>query len=292
MPHENALDVVSRAQAGNRTESQWLDALEFLRRSLSESLGSYARLGGYVIDDSGGCANSSCCAQVRGGSPLAGTASDSWEGLLTWFANRGEPGFAEATIFPFRSGSVVQPSGRLADLGPDAETDQFISYRFENGRFDSYGWIHGDGPGEWAGVIAPGDVYRQFLTAVEGERTFLPGEPIALRLQLPATKSATYSKAARVSLIHVNRNRENTNLVPWSVRPPKSNSQHALTIPISALTTPSGVEVRLDEFSIRGGWVPGQYYLSVRIQNHFAKRDWAWICDISPPICITVEDAQ
>lgn len=272
---------------GGRSESDWLDALELLRSVLAASFDTDVDLGCYNIDDFAGHACAGGSARIRGRGALPGCDCDSWEGILGWSGNRGGRGSAGASIFPFRDGSVLQERGRLADLGPDAETNQLLYYQLEDGRFACDGWNYGDGPGEWASVSTPGSVYHQDLTAT-GPTEFVAGEPILLPLRLHVPVTAAHCEGARVSLVHVHRGREGGNLAPWTTRPPKKDSGRTLTLSRQALTSPETVVVRLDELSIRGGWVPGRYYLAVRIQNLHAPRDWAWSCDISAPIHLAI----
>jgi hypothetical protein len=273
--------------ADGRTEADWLDGLELLRGILATSLDTDVDLGRYVVDDFAGHACFGVSASVRGRAALPGCECDSWEGILSWSASPGRRGYASATIFPFRGGSVLQQRGRLADLGPGAETEQLLYYRLENGRFDSDGWIYGDGPGEWASVTGPGSVYHQDLTPC-GPMAFAAGGPIVLPLRLHAHASTALCAGARASLVHVHRDREGGNLAPWTVRPPKKDSERTVKLSRQALTASKTVEVRLEELSIRGGWVPGRYYLAVRIQNLRNPKDWTWSCDISPPIHLTI----
>ena len=60
------------------------------------------------------------------------------------------------------------------------------------GRFILDGWVPEDGPGEWAGVKDPGDVYWQRLTRVDTQSAFEANKPITLSFQLeqPTTKAA------------------------------------------------------------------------------------------------------
>ena len=122
---------------GDRSEASWVDAIEYLRLSLSGSFKTNVQVGCYWIADFPGHMSAGCVARIRGREPLAGVASDSWEGLLGWSGHRGKTGNAYVLIFPFLSGSVVQQRGRLIDMGPDAEADELLAYRFENGTFYS-----------------------------------------------------------------------------------------------------------------------------------------------------------
>jgi len=277
---------------GDRSESDWLDTFEFLRSSLGSTLGTEAQLGCYCISDfpGHGCAGGG--AGVRGGDALYGIDSDCWEGRLCWSGNRGSHGYASAFIFPFLHGSAVQPRGRLADLGSNAEVDHFLLYHFENGRVVGSGWQCGDGPGEWSCVSVPGTVYVRDLTVTPTADTIEAGAPLAVDIQIEGFSRVVTKSGARgpfrISLIHANRNRERTNLVPWTSRPPKPGSTHVQTLSDCSFPTPEPVRIRLDSFNIRGGWSPGRYHLSLRVQNSHNPTHWAWSCDISGPFKLTI----
>lgn len=282
------LDELVHRFPGDRNESDWLDAIELLRRAVSESLHSDVQLGMYHVNDIPGEGSISACSRVRGKEAVPGLQSDSWEGVLCWTIGRNKDGHADLYVFPFRDGSVLQQRGRLADLGPTAETEEFLSYRFDDGTFFCDGWRYPEGSGEWAEVSKPGSVYLQKLTPEIQRHTFTVGQQMTINFRLPVPIPDALSDSARISLVHVNRNQENTNLVPWTARPPKSNCQHSISITKQILTRPDIIRVPLHEFSIRGGWTPGRYHLAVRVQDLHAPRDWSWTCDISPPIKITI----
>lgn len=276
---------------GDQTENEWLSAFEFLRATLSDSLATHAHLGCYCIDDFPGYANAGGGARIRAGTPVPGIESDSWEGVLCWSGDRGASAHASALIFPFLGGSVVQPEGRIADLGPNAEVERLLLYRFQNGSFVASGWHWGHGPGEWAHVTVPGTIYyRDFAVGLPDE-TIESGAPINVDLTIPElpTVRLTPDSKARISLIHVNRNREGTNLAPWTANPP-TDSRHAQSLSAASFPQSDLLRIRLDRFNIRGGWVPGKYHLSLRIQNFHkpTETDWAWSSSISGPFNLTI----
>jgi hypothetical protein len=90
MAQKTALQQLIREYPGDRSESEWLDTLESLRCSLSESLCTHAQLGCYWINDFSGHASAGGCARVRGRTPIPGIDSDYWEGILGWSGNRGQ----------------------------------------------------------------------------------------------------------------------------------------------------------------------------------------------------------
>ena len=275
---------------GDQTESEWLRALEFLRASLSEALSTHALLGFYSICDFPGYASASGMARLRSGAPVPGIHSDSWEGVLCWSGNRGEGGHASALIFPFLDGSAVQPQGRIADSGPDAKVDSYLLYQFEINTFVDAGWIYEDGPGEWAYVSTPNTVYWRTLMVHPLATTIESGKPIHVDITIPALSDIrTNSKTtARISLIHVNRNRERTNLVPWTAKPPESDSTKTLSLSNATFPASKVIRIRLDSFNIRGGWIPGNYHLSIRVQNFHKPTDSSWTSELSQPFKLTI----
>jgi hypothetical protein len=281
-----------REYPGDRSELDWLDTFECLRSCLSQALSTYVQLGCYWIDDFPGFASAGGSARIRGHHAVPGIDSDYWEGILCWSGNRGMSGYAGALIFPFLRGSAVVRRGRIADLGPGQEVDENVYYRFENGTFINSGWSYADGPGEWASVTTPGTVYLQCLNVIPPARIIGEHSQIAVDLQIPQLSSilahSERESAARISLVHVNRNHESTNVVPWTSQPPQRGSRDVQTVADCSFPTHDVLRVRLDSFRIRGGWMPGKYHLSIRIQNFHKLTDWAWSCDISEPFKLTI----
>jgi len=87
----------------------------------------------------------------------------------------------------------------------------------------------------------------------------------------------------RISLIHVNRNREGTNLVPWTAHPPRPNSQDVLTIDGLRQISHDTLRIDLRSFRVRDGWTPGKYHVSLRAQNFHRPNDRCWSSEISAP---------
>lgn len=274
---------------GDQTESGWLNAFEFLRSRLSHALTTHVHIGCYHIDDFPGHACAGGYARIRAGTPIPGVESDSWEGVLCWSGKRDSRAHASALIFPFLNESAVLPQGRIADLGAGAEVDRFLLYRFEDGIFKHSGWHCGDGPGEWAHVTVPGTIFCHDLSVDLRATMFKSDAPIYVDLtipHLPAVRSNPDTKA-RISLIHVNRNRECTNLSPWTANPP-TDALETQSLFTASFPAPNVLRIRLDAFNIRGGWVVGKYHLSLRVQNFHKPTEWAWSSAISHPIKLTI----
>jgi len=274
---------------GGRSEAAWLDTFEYLRSCLSDALSTEVHFGCYWIDDFPGHASAGGCARVRGQNRVPEIESDNWEGVLGWSGNRGECGHSSALIFPFLKESAVMRRGRIADLASDDEVDEFVVYRFHEGKFIDSGWSFAEGPGEWAHVTVPGTVYFQRLRAILHSQVIAENSPIMVDLHIPQFYSARANTSPpRISLVHVNRNREHTNLVPQTSRPPRPGSRDVQSLADCSSPSPDIVRVRLDSFRIRGGWTPGKYHISVRIQNFHKPGEWTWTCDISEPLKLTI----
>ena len=197
-------------------------------------------------------------------------------------------------IFPFLDGSAVQPEGRLADLGPTAEVDRYLIYRFQDGSFVDSGWQTGDGPGAWAHVTVPDSIYHRKLIVNLPAETMESGAPVYVDLSIPdlpavrsVSKTPSSKAQARVSLIHVNRNREGSNLSPWTANPP-THARHGQSLSDASFPSPEVMRIRLDGFNIRGGWAPGKYHLSLRVQNFHKPKHWAWSSTISRPLKLII----
>lgn len=274
---------------GDQTESEWLNAFSFLRSALSQALTTHAHIGCYYIDDFPRHAGAAGYSRIRAGTPVPGIDSDSWEGVLCWSGNRDSRAYASALIIPFHNDSAVQPQGRIADLGADAEVNKFLLYRFEDGVFKYSGWQCCDGPGEWAHVTVPGTLFCRDLT-VDLRATMIESNmPIYVDLTIPdlqAVRSNSDTKA-RISLIHVNRDRESTNLSPWTANPP-TDTRNSQSLSTASFPTSNVMRIRLDAFNIRGGWIAGKYHLSLRVQNFHKPTDWAWSSAISKPIKLEI----
>lgn len=267
----------------------WLDTLDLLVARLADATASHLHLGTYWCSDEPGHSTASMSGRVRSRTPLIGTDSDYWEGAVC-YTGGSEGAYADAFLFPFRDGSPVVSSGKLAN---NAELDQFRWWQLAGGRFVDRGWDHPDGPGEWGWVKKPGDEYRRYVNVQMESATYHAGEPIIVGLSnigFTNGQRPTPGSSARISLIHANRDKENTNLFPWGGHPPRPNSSYALSIMDLAFQE-ARLQVDLSRFRIRGGWIPGQYHLSIRVQNGRSPH-WTYSSDISPPFKITVSPAM
>lgn len=273
---------------GDRTEDEWLTILEFLKIRIGEALSTTFDVGCYSYEDFPGYASAGMAARIRSRKGLPDIESDYMEGIILFGGNRGGNGHANVSIFPFLNSSVLTRRGRICDFGPNEELDELVWYTFKEGQFKSMGWTYEDGPGEWAGVTRPGDIYIKPLEYTLVSTETPQDSPIFIDLKIPELPlvCARFSKNSipRISLLHVNRNREQTNLVPWNVAIPKSNSRHVQYIANCSMPSNRILRVMLNTFNIRGGWVPGKYHLSLRIQNFHNPEHWTGSSDITEPM--------
>lgn len=270
-------------------EARWLDLLDDLVAMLSEATASYIHIGSYWIFDEPRCASASLCARVQSRSALPDVESDYWEATICYSINEGGGPYSDVFAFPFLKESPRLRRGRLRDLDPGSEVDEFRWFQFENGEYVDRGWGLPDGPGEWGWITQPADVYIQRVDVEASEEGYRSGGPINIRISLDKHLSRLQmDTTSRVSLLFVNRNREGTNLAPWNARPPRRNSQHTRSLG-ELCVQKNAIEVDLSKFNIRGGWLPGRYHLGVRTQN-FHTTDWTGSSDISEPFKIVVKE--
>jgi len=276
-----------------RTETEWLNSLDFLVDRLSEATSSHLELGRYWISDFLGHASAGMSARVRSKQPLKGVESDYWECAICLSGQDGNA-WADAYIIPYLQSSRVTSLGRMADRSIQYE-EQFWWFNFANGNFENKGWSYPDGPGEWSWVERPGDEYQQYVECDLHKTTFNLGDPVNLNVTASTIADAKKhrqrprSSLPRISLIHVNRDREHTNLAPWTARPPRHNSQDAVTIDDLKVAGRDSIKLNLSAFRIRGGWTPGKYHVSLRLQNFHQADHSSWSSEISAPFVIRLK---
>ena len=285
---------MNRSETANRlfqdprgqSESDWLDLLDYLVSGLSDATSCYLHLGTYWCDDFSTHAQASITGRVRSRSALVGVESDYWEAALCYTGNA-DRAYATAYVFPFLKGVPVTSRGCLQ---ADVELDEYRLWEFTEHGFVDRGWSHPDGPGEWAWIQQPGDEYWQRLDVSLPDRPFAAGDSVIATIHdksVPRSHREIKDSKVRVSLVHANRNSENTNLFPWGERPARPNRGHATPIQ-QAVVADSSIAVDLTGFKIRGGWKPGTYHVTLRVQNLHDRKDWTYTSDISPPFKLTV----
>ena len=182
----------------------------------------------------------------------------------------------------------VTSHGRIAEHSAHDE-EEFWWFEFADGEFQEKGWSLPDGPGEWSWVKQPGDEYRECVDCRNVKPRVAGDAPLCVDLLVSDLASVkTYRDRSRpstprISLLHVTRNREHTNLVPWNARPPRPHSQDVLTLDDVKEVGGDALRIDLRRLRVRGGWIPGRYHLALRTQNFMAD-GWSWSSEISAPI--------
>ncbi len=286
MKYRNIANQIHNDPRG-RSEDKWINTLKFLVSRLAYATSSNLHIGRYWISDIPGDVIAASGARVRAKSPFPYVESDYWEAAICYTGNK-EHAYSDVFAFPFLKGSPVTSRGRIADFGEVIELDEFWWFQFVDGEFKSKGWSFPDGLGEWGWITKPGDEYLQCIKVTLISAEFQPGSPIEATISVPlldkiyATRSHPNISVPRVSLVHVNRNRENTNLVPWNCYPPRINSRNIQLLD-QLTVSKSTLKIDLTSFNIRGGWVPGKYHMSLRLQNFHEIGDWTATSEISEP---------
>lgn len=276
-----------------RTETEWLDSLEFLVSRLSDATGAYLELGRYWIEDFPGHSGAGMSARVRSKKPLRGVNCDYWEAAICLSGgHRGAR--ADAFVIPYLRGSRITSEGRMADRSSQGE-EEFWWFNFTGGEFQSKGSSWPDGPGEWSWVKQPGDEYQQNVDCRISQSSIRNDAPVYVDVivsdlaHIKTYRNRLRPSTPRISLLHVNRNREHANLVPWNFRPPRPGSQDVLTVDDGQTTGRDALQIDLRRLRVRGGWLPGRYHLSLRVQNFHKPDDWSWSSEISAPINFEIE---
>lgn len=270
------------------TESAWIDRLEFLLRSLADATSSYLQVGTYWCDDFPGHQTASITTRVRSRDKLPGVESDYWDAAVCYTGGH-DRSYADAYIFPFDSGIRMGGSGPLPPGSPERDLEEFRWYQFEQVNFVDRGWAFPDGPGEWSWVESPGVEYWERLQAKPTSLVFAEGKPITIEVSgLTRSRWQDSGATGRLSLIHVNRGRERSNLHPRGEHIPRNESSD--TVRLTDLNR-HGSTVLLDlaKFNIRGGWTPGRYHVAIRAQNCRDPNEWRFSADISQPIKFQIQ---
>jgi hypothetical protein len=272
----------------NRSEAEWLDTLDYLVDVLAASTACHLHLGAYWCSDEPVCRSASIGSRVRSRSPLPGVRSDYWEAALCYTGNA-ERAFADAYVFPYREGRLVSSAGRLPE---GEEVEEFRRWQFVDGRFVDKGWQYPDGPGEWSWVKEPGDEYPEEIHVTPEGAVFQAGESAVVHLsglQIPRSLASLKMQNPRISLVHVNRDQEGSNLSPWTARPPRPMSHDTVSLHDARIENEE-IQVDLTKFRVRGGWIPGRYYASIRVQNLHDPEETKCSARISSPFQFTIVD--
>jgi len=281
----NAEDILSDPRG--RTEANWLNTLDYLVNLLGESTNCRLHLGTYWCSDDPSAKSASIVGRVRSRDNLPDTSVDYWEAAICYTRNA-DRAYSTAYAFPFKEGRPLASRGRLPVNG---ELDEFRFWQLSEGKFIDRGWGCPDGPGEWGWIEKPGDEYWQTVDVQLTSNKFVYGKPIMASLTgvtIPNSHREFQNSQGRISLIHANRNKENTNLYPWGARPARQSCTYSIPIQKTDVTN-NAIQIDLTHFRIRGGWVPGDYYVSIRVQNCRDGSDWTYSSDISKPFILTVK---
>ncbi|MDB4778356.1 hypothetical protein OAG68_02755, partial [bacterium] len=169
------------------------------------------------------------------------------------------------------------------------DEEEFWWFSLVDGHFENNGWSYPDGPGEWSWVERPGDEYQQTIKCELEISLLNEGSPIYVNVMAPAISDSekhrqrARTSVPRISLIHANRNREHANLSPWTARPPRPNCQDTRTLDDVRVFDRDTIRMDLSKLRIRGGWIPGKYHVSLRLQNFHKPDSQSWSSEISAP---------
>jgi len=273
-----------------RSEDEWLVILGSLIRRLDDAIGGYVIVGEYYISGKGDDANVSLVAYLRSRDPLPWVPSDSWEGPISIDGDRmGTSSQVLASLF--LGDAWVTCDGPVVEPPQEPMYDDRWALDFTEAGWRSFGWVVLEGDPEPV-VTKPGDNYPQSLACVPLSTSFSVGSPVLIEVDLTGYPLRSTSPVddpdlgvARFSLISVNRDREGGNLVPWSKSPPKSRSPRVQRVRGVVGQRRKMASLDLTPWKIHGGWRPGKYRVSLRLQyRHPEDRSWDWLSEISPPI--------
>jgi hypothetical protein len=292
MRRREIADNINKDPRG-RTETEWLDTLDYLVARLSAATSAYIEVGRYWINDFPDHGGASLTARVRSKKPLPGVDSDYWEAAVC-LSGAHRSAWSDAYVIPYLKGSRVTSKGRLVDCSTEG-AEEFCWFKFAGNDFEPKGWTFPEGPGEWLWVEKPGDEYQQIVNCHQLALKVDVEAPIYIDCVVPEIASIkNYRRRSRpstprMSLLHVNRNREHTNLVPWNASPPRPTSQDVVTLNDVQSIGRDVLRLDLRLLRIRGGWIPGNYHLSMRVQNFHKEDDWSWSSEISAPLKFEIE---
>ena len=283
---ENVADQIENGPGG-RTESDWLDTLDYLVDRLSKATSCYLEVGRYWSWDQTTRQSSGICVRVRSKQPFPFVESDYWEAAIC-LTGDSEKGWSDVFAFPYLKENRVSSEG-VVSSSSDVDLEEFWWFNFSHRHFHSKGWSFPEGPGEWSWVKKPGDEFQTNVECTPVSNCVDSQNPIPVSIAhsgIRLLKSASSQKrdvTFRLSLVHVNRDRENTNLTPWNVRPPRANSLDVIFLDAQSLSGEGTDNLDISRFRIRGGWKPGKYHASIRVQVSSTGEENNWESEISSP---------
>lgn len=268
-------------------EEAWLLVMNRLIHDLEEATDCPQQIGPYWCSASPQLPDPQCSLgiRVRSRRPLPGIHCDNWEATVCLDGDR-DRNWTDAFVFPFLEGARVTSLGRHAD--PDTEPRDFPWYTYTETGWQFNRW-EPDWYGEWASLREPGDLYFPGLDCQPVRDRYRCGEPLLVRVtdEFRRRDRSLIREPARFSLIHANRNRENTNSAPWGAHPPRRSSPHVRTLTWQNREPDGALLLDLSRLSIRHGWKPGKYHLALRVQRQ--NTGWDWDSSISLPFHLVIE---
>lgn len=259
---DEQLTRVALSDPRGRSEAEWLDVLDMLVRRLEEALETRIEVGFHWFEHGPRWRDSGCAclvAKIRAVGPLSYIGCDVWEASLCMTGDEDGCG-VDVMAFPFSRGSLLTREGRLADLVQDSEVEEFwVTFR-ESG-WEVLDWKPGEGPGEWNGIRAPGDVFRLLLGARVIEDSE-PGRPPLIVIEHVRGDETQLGESAWFSLHRLSRDGheivspERPSSRDLDARDDRRTSANFRTLPAS---------LALDQLPIPQGWTPGRYRAEVRL---------------------------
>jgi len=276
-----------------QNEAAWLSLINQFVHGLEEATRCPIQIGEYSCDVELPPPKTSYSLglSVRSSRPHPKVKSDSWEARVCFTGNQ-QKNWSDAYVFPLLDGERVKDGGQRVSV--KNKPDEFLWYiNQENGWVlaESDWVINGweiDGYGEWECIRKPGDLYCGGLKCEPTQSRYQSGETVLIRIKEPFRDyhGTLITEPQRFSLIHANRNRENTNSAPWGVFPPRSSSPHVQTLTWRDCEPNGDLLLDLSQFNIRHDWIPGKYHVALRSQLKFV--DWDWSSGTSEPFQIVI----
>jgi hypothetical protein len=183
--------------------------------------------------------------------------SDAWEAS---FCTSGDEtrSWTDSDVFPFKRGRNVRPGG------------VFWNLRFVEDRWTSTGWLHPDGPGEWEWVKRTGDCYHFPYNVCEIIRRPSLGQPPIVAVRpvnwFDNKHMNTPAGTVRVSLHDVRRKGTTNELGGETILSLLDHNRPAIEVPMRTSPRILSGELALGHLPIRGGWIPGEYEVSLRVR--------------------------
>ena len=260
----------------HRDEPTWLAVQDHLLRRFREVVPADVQLGPYWIsnhyDNDGSFGSRIRC---RTGLPFV-PESDAWEASSCTSGDK-LTSWTDIYAFPFRRGRIVKPGGAYWNL------------RYESGAWHSRGWKWSD-YGEWEGIRRAGDCYVFTRHVCEMVR-----QPSHARPPIAVIRSGKRFgeqwpeegvRALHVSLHDVRRAGEPDDLSAETILALLDPARQA-TVPVYLSPRITSGEFAIGNLAVRGGWIPGDYTVSLRVRSEPHRTDGP-ASDVTAPISFTI----